>query len=55
MASSPITIRSFLLKIHLWLGIVGSNFLVVLGLTGSIMAFANDIDHWIIRLEISKR
>ena len=41
------TTRSILLKVHLWLGVVGSIFLVVLGLTGSVMAFENDIDHWL--------
>ncbi len=39
--------RAALLKIHLYLGLVGAIFLVILGLTGSVMAFENDIDHWL--------
>jgi uncharacterized iron-regulated membrane protein len=38
--------RSTLLKIHLWLGLAAALFLVVLGLTGSVMAFEDDIVHW---------
>lgn len=40
------TTRGIFLKIHLWLGLAAAIFLVVLGLTGSIMAFEGDIDHW---------
>jgi uncharacterized iron-regulated membrane protein len=36
-----------LLRIHLWLGVAAGLFLVVLGVTGSIMAFEGDIDHWL--------
>jgi uncharacterized iron-regulated membrane protein len=39
--------RAVLLKIHLYLGLTAAIFLVVLGLTGSVMAFENDIDHWL--------
>src|SRR5258708_647855 len=39
--------RAVLPKIHLYLGLVAAIFLVVLGLTGSVMAFENDIDHWL--------
>jgi uncharacterized iron-regulated membrane protein len=39
-------VRKVLLKIHLWLGLAAAVFLVILGLTGSIMAFEVDIDHW---------
>jgi uncharacterized iron-regulated membrane protein len=39
--------RKLLLQIHLWLGLAAAIFLVVLGLTGSIMAFEGDIDHWL--------
>ena len=41
------TARTAVLKIHLWLGVAASIFLVILGLTGSVTAFENDIDHWL--------
>src|SRR5882762_9053792 len=41
------TARKLLLTVHLWLGLVAAFFLVILGLTGSIIAFENDIDHWL--------
>jgi len=40
------TARTVLLKIHLVLGLATAIFLVVLGLTGSVMAFEGDIDRW---------
>ena len=40
------TVRIILLKIHLWLGLTAALFLVILGLTGSVMAFEEDIIHW---------
>jgi uncharacterized iron-regulated membrane protein len=41
------TARTVLLKTHLYLGLVAAIFLVILGLTGSIMAFEGDITHWL--------
>lgn len=41
------TARKILLTIHLYLGLASAIFLVILGLTGSIMAFESDIDHWL--------
>ena len=41
------TARGVLLKVHLWLGFAATIFLAILGLTGSVMAFENDIDHWL--------
>ncbi len=41
------TVRAVVLKIHLWLGVGTAIFLVILGLTGSVTAFENDIDHWL--------
>lgn len=41
------TARVALLKVHLWLGVISALFLILLGLTGSIIAFENDIDHWL--------
>ena len=40
-------VRAILLKVHLWLGLTAAAFLVMIGVTGSITAFENDIDHWI--------
>ena len=39
--------RKVLLKIHLYAGLAGAIFLVILGLTGAVMAFEGDIDHWL--------
>ena len=41
------TLRKVILYTHLSLGLAGAIFLVILGLTGSIMAFESDIDHWL--------
>ena len=41
------TARTAVLKVHLWLGVGAAIFLVILGLTGSVTAFENDIDHWL--------
>ncbi len=41
------TARRLLLQIHLYLGLAAGLFLIILGLTGSIMAFEGDIDHWV--------
>ena len=39
--------RKALLNLHLCIGLAAAIFLVILGLTGSIMAFEGDIDHWL--------
>src|ERR1700722_17391503 len=39
--------RKVILKTHLYLGLVSAIFAIILGLTGSIMAFEGDIDHWL--------
>ena len=39
--------RAVLLKFHLYLGLTGALFLIVPGLTGSVIAFETDIDHWL--------
>lgn len=39
--------RALVLKVHLYLGLVSAVFLVLVGLTGSVMAFEGDIDHWL--------
>jgi len=41
------TAHAVLLKIHRWLGVTVAVFLLILGLTGSVIAFENDIDHWL--------
>jgi uncharacterized iron-regulated membrane protein len=41
------TPRTVILKIHLYLGLAAAIFLTILGLTGSIMAFEGDINHWL--------
>ena len=41
------TFRKFLITVHLYLGLTSAIFLVILGLSGSIMAFEGDIDHWL--------
>ncbi len=38
--------RKWILKIHLWIGLVSAAFLIVMGLSGAIIAFENDYDHW---------
>jgi len=43
------TARNVVLTIHLYLGLLAAIFLVILGVTGSIMAFEGDIDHWLHR------
>lgn len=41
------TARRVVLTIHLCLGLAAGLFLAILGLTGSVMAFEGDIDHWL--------
>jgi uncharacterized iron-regulated membrane protein len=38
--------HKIVLKIHLYLGLVAALFLIILGFTGSVIAFEGDIDHW---------
>jgi uncharacterized iron-regulated membrane protein len=40
-------VRKIVLTIHLYLGLAAGIFLTILGLTGSVMAFEGDIDHWL--------
>jgi uncharacterized iron-regulated membrane protein len=37
--------RSWVFRIHLWLGVLAGAFFVVLGITGSILAFESPLDH----------
>jgi uncharacterized iron-regulated membrane protein len=37
--------RKFILQVHLYIGLIAGLFLVLLGITGSIMAFEAEIDH----------
>jgi uncharacterized iron-regulated membrane protein len=38
--------RNWILKIHLWIGLASAVFLIVMGLSGAVMAFEGDYDHW---------
>jgi uncharacterized iron-regulated membrane protein len=40
-------VRTFVLKVHLYLGLVAALFLLILSVTGAIMAFEHDIERWI--------
>lgn len=44
-----VPVRKVILQIHLYMGLAAAIFLAILGLTGSIMAFEGDIDHWLHR------
>lgn len=39
--------RAILLKTHLVLGLLSALLLIILGLTGAVIAFENDIEHWV--------
>jgi len=39
-------VRKWILKTHLWVGLASAAFLIVMGLSGAIIAFENDYDHW---------
>jgi uncharacterized iron-regulated membrane protein len=39
-------VRNILLKVHLYLGLAAGIFLVILGITGAIIAFEGDVDRW---------
>jgi uncharacterized iron-regulated membrane protein len=47
MAAAARTVRDVLLKVHLVVGLVAAAFLLILGATGTIMAFEHDIERWI--------
>jgi uncharacterized iron-regulated membrane protein len=40
-------VRSFVVKVHLCLGLVAAFFLLILSATGAVMAFEHDIERWI--------
>jgi uncharacterized iron-regulated membrane protein len=40
-------VRSFVLKVHLYLGLVAALFLLILSATGAVMAFEHDIERWV--------
>src|SRR5436309_5937423 len=41
------TVHNVSLKLHLWLGLASALFLVILGVTGTIMAFEGYVDRWL--------
>lgn len=43
----PMTMRAIILKIHLYLGVGAAIFLVILGVTGSIIAFEENAELWL--------
>jgi uncharacterized iron-regulated membrane protein len=45
----PSPVRRFLLALHRYVGLACAAFLIVAGLTGSILAFSADYDHWLHR------
>jgi len=45
--SSFWTFKNITLKLHLWLGLASALFLVVLGITGAIIAFEPEADRWL--------
>lgn len=45
-ARRGITVRFIVLKIHLYLGLSAALFLLILSLTGAVMAFEHDIERW---------
>ena len=47
MFSVPVKSRSVFLKVHLYLGLIAAIFLLILSITGTIMAFEHDIDRWL--------
>lgn len=40
-------IRAFCVKLHRWAGLAIAGFLIVVGLTGSLLAFWNELNHWL--------
>ena len=41
------TLRDVLLRLHRWVGLAVAGFLVVAGLTGSVIAFNHELDEWL--------
>ena len=39
--------RSLVFKVHLYLGLIAALFLLILGVTGAVMAFEHDIERWV--------
>lgn len=40
-------LRSIVLRVHRWSGLTVAGFLIVAGLTGSLLAFYSKLDHWV--------
>ncbi len=41
------TVRRFLFQVHMWVGLVLGLLLVIIGLTGSVLVYDEDIQHWL--------
>jgi uncharacterized iron-regulated membrane protein len=39
--------RAWILRLHLWIGLPAALFLLVIGLSGAVIAFENDYDRWL--------
>jgi uncharacterized iron-regulated membrane protein len=44
---AAVTVRNIILKVHLLAGVAAAVFVMLLGATGSVIAWENDIDHWL--------
>ncbi|PWB79473.1 MAG: peptidase [Methylocystaceae bacterium] len=40
-------IRSLLVRLHRWIGLTMAGFLIVVGVTGGLLAFWNELNHWL--------
>src|SRR5438270_778863 len=41
------TVHNVSLKLHLWLGLASAAFLIILGATGTVIAFESYVDRWV--------
>ncbi|MCQ4191088.1 PepSY domain-containing protein, partial [Methylocystis suflitae] len=39
--------RSFWVSLHRWAGLSMAGFLILVGLTGSLLAFGHELNHWL--------
>jgi sulfite reductase (NADPH) flavoprotein alpha-component len=46
---SRVSFRKLVVNLHLYLGIVGLVFIIILGLTGTVLAFEDDLSNWLAR------
>src|SRR3990170_2373504 len=41
------TVRAAFVRLHRWVGLAMAGFLIIAGLTGSVIAFNHDLDEWL--------